>query len=401
MINLVEDKSSCCGCGACHDVCSQKAIAMIKDEYGFVYPRINADSCIECGVCQKVCAYQNQESSRSKPFIVYAGYNKDKLCRERASSGGIFELIAEKFIESGGYVAGAVLDFDMGVPFVHHILTKEKKDIERMCGSKYVHSDTCNLFSEIKQKLMEGEKVLFSGTPCQVSQIKRYTAKFSKKLHTLEILCHGTPSQDMFQNAVKYWNLRFRGAIISFRFRDKVLSWGHNAEIIYKKGQKECRRVMPASCLSYFAYFLQSMIIRPNCYECPYAGESREGDLTIGDYWGIEKYHPEAKQEMKKGISCILVNTEKGKNFILECNSEISLIESCLESVKKMNGSLNAPNKRSSMNKTIMNIYKESGYAGVAKYYKKQLGIKWYIFEFKGILSPETKCKIKNFFKSK
>ena len=76
--------------------------------------------------------------------------------------------------------------------------------------------------------------------------------------------------------------------------------------------------------------FLKSYIYRDSCYSCKYACKNRCGDITIGDYWGIEKAHSEVLKEneyrldYKNGISCLIVNTEQGAK-VLEKYKQCSL----------------------------------------------------------------------------
>lgn len=65
MIELFAEKKDCCGCGACMNICPKTAIHMEKDEYGFVYPKIDTEKCVECGACKKVCAFQNDQPENS------------------------------------------------------------------------------------------------------------------------------------------------------------------------------------------------------------------------------------------------------------------------------------------------------------------------------------------------
>lgn len=352
----VDEKNCCCGCAACVSVCPKNAISMQTDEWGFVYPVVNDSLCVNCGLCKKNCAFQSDNIMKNAPSMVYAVYNKDSYKQYMASSGGVFEQVASCFIENGGYVCGAVLDFCNGVPYVHHILTNNIDDLKRIRGSKYTHSDTEEVYAEIRSLILQDTMILFSGTPCQIEQVKRITKGNEDKIYTLEILCHGVPGQQMFRDVIKHWNSRLKGSIVSFRFRDKALGWGHNVEILYNKNNKLKKKTVAGGSVAYFGYFLRSMIVRPNCFHCPYAGIERVGDLTIGDYWGVQNYHPELSEQIKQGISCVLVNSSKGSELINDNREYFVMSETLLDNVRKLNGSLNTPNKRPSEYDTIMSI---------------------------------------------
>ena len=52
---LFRIKEECCGCSACFSICPQKAIIMLPDVEGFLYPHILTDKCIKCKCCIGVC----------------------------------------------------------------------------------------------------------------------------------------------------------------------------------------------------------------------------------------------------------------------------------------------------------------------------------------------------------
>lgn len=52
---LYQNKSNCCGCGACFAICPKKCINMIEDEEGFAFPIINPKECVKCYLCESVC----------------------------------------------------------------------------------------------------------------------------------------------------------------------------------------------------------------------------------------------------------------------------------------------------------------------------------------------------------
>lgn len=57
---LYGDDSECCGCSACYAICSRRAITMMPDRYGFLYPHINEALCIRCNKCVAVCAFKKR-----------------------------------------------------------------------------------------------------------------------------------------------------------------------------------------------------------------------------------------------------------------------------------------------------------------------------------------------------
>ena len=315
-IILFDDKKNCCACGACMNVCPKDAIRMEEDEYGFLYPQIDETKCVQCGACKKVCAYQNGPKL-FEPKQVFVAVSKNKNQLLNSASGGVFAAVATKILKDGGVVFGATLDFENGHANPHHIKIENQKQLTKLQGSKYVQSSIGITYKQTKDYLKKGRIVLFSGTPCQISGLYEYLGKEYNNLYTIDVICHGVPNAKFFDDYLQIEKQR-RSAdkIEDYAFRDKRKGWGMNGRITLAKGRKQKKVYIPARLNSYNTLFLDGMIYRENCYSCKYARRERCADLTIGDYWGIEKEHPELlKNNMyneKEGISCILANTEKG-----------------------------------------------------------------------------------------
>lgn len=289
-IVLFKDRAYCCGCGACWASCPRNAISMVEDEYGCKYPIINESICIKCGKCLKMCKYQNVKSGKN-PIVAYAAKTKNEQILNKSASGGIFASLAYEIIALGGYVAGAVLEFNQNQKItVHHILSNNKGNIELMQGSKYVQSDAWRCYKEVIQIVKSGKQVLFCGTPCQVDAIKQITGN-PDNLITIDLICHGVPPARMLQDYLKVMGKTLGGHITGFQFRDKTCHKEWTSKITIKKGKKEKNYFIPSRFVSFYKYFLESVIYRENCYTCPYANLKRVADLTIGDFWGIEQYH--------------------------------------------------------------------------------------------------------------
>ena len=399
MQGLINDKEACCGCGACEILCPKNAITMEEDKYGFIYPKVDGMKCCDCGLCKKNCAYLENRNMQ-KPRFAYAAINTNSKQRKKSASGGVFSAIATKWIEKGGYICGAVLDFDgRGIPWIHHIISDSEDDIKRISGSKYVQSDIKDIIVECKQLLKQGKNILFTGTPCQVSQVKKIFSKYQAQLLCIDLICHGVPSQKMFRDAVSYWNKLHHGRIYEFDFRDKSIEWGLYARISYKNRKNIAKSyILRIYSLAYYYFFIESVTYRESCYHCPYACEERTGDLTMGDFWRIEKKYGEfadQKDVMHKGVSCLLVNTDIGEKKLESLNKYLEMIEVDFSYVKQENGQLRNPSKCNLDKEKIMNIYLEKGYDGLVKELKKQLGLKFYYEQIKAMLPYEVKDKLK------
>lgn len=381
-IVLFNDKKDCCACGACMNICPKGAISMIEDETGFVYPHIDEEKCIECGACKRACSFQNSVIE-NQPLKCYAAVNKSQEQIMKSASGGIFAAIAANMIKNGGIVYGVTLDFNNGQANPHHISIESIDELYKLQGSKYVQSFTEYSYKEIKEHLRNDRLVLFSGTPCQVDGLYGYLGKEYDNLFTIDLICHGVPSARMFNDYLQC-KAKQQGAseVIGYAFRDKSKGWGMNGRIDLRmpNGNKKSL-YRPARLESYNTYFLDGSIYRENCYTCKYACSRRPGDLTIGDYWGIESEHPEiannSNYNLEKGISSIIVNSNKGKEILNNTQLNLELIETEFSKIAKKNKQLNAPSKIPDNRTKILSQYVKNNYAGLNNYfyknYKKQL----------------------------
>ncbi|MCR5671530.1 MAG: Coenzyme F420 hydrogenase/dehydrogenase, beta subunit C-terminal domain [Butyrivibrio sp.] len=376
-ITLFEDKEKCCGCGGCYNVCPQGAISMKQDEFGFLYPQIDHDKCISCGLCKSVCAFQNTQETNT-PVAAYAAVNRDREQLFYAASGGLFTALAEKILSEGGAVFGCAMDIHGGKITVHHVMADKKEDLKRLQGSKYVQSDTEKTFSETMTLLEDGRKVLYSGTPCQIAALKEFLKKDYDNLILVDIICHGVPGVKMLQGYLDLEKEK-RGykEITGYLFRDKKAGWGENSGLygIDKKGREAVYR-RPARLSSYYALFLDGLISRKNCYSCKYACEKRPGDITVGDFWGIAYEHPDILKKggafvEDAGISCLIANTEKGRDFCEDGSLNIEKVPSTFEKIAKGNVHLNRPYEYTPKRDRVMELYLSEGYAGVEKLYMK------------------------------
>ena len=371
-IKLFKDKKDCCACGACLNICPKQAISMQKDEYGFLYPQIDESKCIKCGLCLKTCAFQNSEL-KNIPIKTYAAQS-DNTDLKKSASGGIFASIATNLLKEGGVVYGAAMEMENDKLTVRHIAVENDADLIKLLGSKYVQSNTGKIYQDIKRKLDDNRLVLFSGTPCQVDGLNSYLGKTYDNLITIDIICHGVPNNQMFQDYIALLEEKYKDKIIDFKFRDKTKGWGLTAKGYTAKGYTA---KIPANVSSYYYMFLKSYIYRDSCYSCKYACKNRCGDMTIGDYWGIERAHPEVLKEneygldYKNGISCLIVNTEQGIKVLEKYKSGLRLLDSAFEKVSNENGQLNHPsNLNTEKRLNLLSVYKKQGYIRIEKGFK-------------------------------
>lgn len=307
METVIEQVKSeeCTGCGACMNACPVNAIKMVENEEGFIEPYIEKEKCINCGKCNKCCPKLNYENANCKEKIkVYAAYAPDEI-RKTSSSGGIFTLLAETIFEMGGVVCGAAYAEDMQVV---HRLIDNKQELEYLKGSKYVQSDVRYSYQEVKNALMMDKYVLFSGCPCQIAALKNYLGKVYEKLLTVDIICHGVPSYHTFKEYLETLN---KGKVKNVEFRNKQFGWNCSHDLIeYEDGTQYIGKV--ESDL-YLKGFLKNLFLRKSCENCTFSDFPRVGDITIGDFWGINNISPDMYDEL--GTSIVFVNSDIGRKY--------------------------------------------------------------------------------------
>lgn len=365
MIELFSKNQECCGCTACSTICPKQSITMLKDKEGFLYPIIDNNKCIECKLCIKVCAFTekyiekyNYGDNLDNP-IAYAVKHKEESDRATSRSGGMFVALSDFIIKNNGVIYGATFDEQFNV--LHkRATTKDERD--KLKGSKYVQSDMGNTFSQVKQDLLNDKYVLFVGTPCQTSGLKSYLKRFNNsKLFICDIICHGVPSPLIWENNLKFIERRYKRKIVSVNFRDKSYGWHTHIESYNLDNRK--RKVKA----EYFtSLFCKNIISRPCCEECKFTNLKRPSDITLGDFWGINRVLHHYKND-DKGISLVLVNTKKGVNWFDSVKDDIYYEEADIRNYLQPN--LKAPSKPLIDRNRFWNDYKNNDFEFILKRY--------------------------------
>lgn len=370
-IVLFDEKEKCCGCGACMNVCPKKAISMQEDKYGFLYPQIDVNVCIKCGACQRACHFQHK-TEVNVPIQTFAACSKSDRILKNSASGGAFATLAKKTLVNGGVVFGAAFDESWTVC---HICIESVDELHRLQGSKYVQSSIGITYQQVKRLLKERRHVLYSGTPCQIAGLYGYLGKDDENLLTVDLICHGVPNRRMLQDYLKTF-----GEVEYFTFRDKSLGWGINGKVVIK-GNKRSQKLWQ-SASPYLYYFTQGLIYRDSCYKCKYTCKHRPADITLGDYWGIEKQHPEylgkSGFDTKKGISVMIANTEKGVAAIRSCVHFLEIKYSTFEKAAAGNAQLARTTTKRPQRQEILELYAQQGWGAVEERFKRKIGIKKY-----------------------
>lgn len=307
MIKLA-DESKCTGCCACLNACSFGALQITTDRCGFFRPHIDAEKCTACGQCERVCPVLHQLVNGKESPDCYAAWAPDEV-RQVSSSGGIFSILAKWIFQQGGIVYGVgehgADKFDF--PFVR---MKMESELQTSRGSKYVQAYAGFVYQQVKKDLQLGRKVLFCGTPCQVAALRTFIGNNEKNLIIVDVVCHGVSSQKIFKECLKP---KFPLSAIKYCwFRDKALGWQCTNLLVQKESGESI--YFPYAKSYYEKAFHQSIILQDTCYNCPFGGLNRQGDLTLGDFWGIEAYKKDWNDG--RGTSLILVNTIKGDTVL-------------------------------------------------------------------------------------
>lgn len=312
MIKLAS-RENCTGCAACRAVCPCGAIQMERDQEGFLYPQIAQKCCIQCGACMATCPAIAEELPVQEPAAVYAAIFEDESIRGASSSGGAFSALAQSILSEGGVVYGVVLDEENRV---RHKRIDNPQNLTAMRGSKYVQSEIEDCLTLLEQDLRAGRKVLFTGTPCQTAgayQFVKTRRIAADGLLLCDVVCHGTPSPEVWKDYVSLLERENGGPVSSITFRGKEEGWHAPIAIRFQDargGLHTDRR--------FTQIFLDNLVLRPACHNCEYTTPNRVSDLTIADFWGIEQTE-NASLDDNKGVSLILVRTPKGAQRLERC----------------------------------------------------------------------------------
>lgn len=338
MIRITEqNKSQCCGCNACGDVCSKHAITFNTDVEGFWYPEVNKDLCTDCGLCEKVCPVINirklKKNDYDIPVHTIAAINKNMRVRWDSTSGGVFSAFAAYIYEQGGYVGGAKYNEDFSVS---EYISNNPEDIKALRSSKYLQSNATGIYAQVKKLLIAGDRVLFCGTPCQMAALRAFLRRDYENLIIVDFVCRGVNSPKVYRAYLDSLERKFNSKVVYVKAKNKELGWRNlTRKVTFENGQ------------SYYGVFMEddfrrgyhtNVFCRPSCYECQFKGFPRMADITIADFWGIEKVDPNLDNNV--GTSMILLNSKKGESFFEHVKDRLQFIETTFETILEGNPAL-------------------------------------------------------------
>lgn len=344
-----DEQKECYGCYSCYNICPTNSIEMLEDLEGFVYPNIDIESCINCGKCIEVCPYKSDlpDITGNWKSKIYVARSNDKKNLKLSSSGGIFSELAEVIIKKRGLVYG--VGFDEVFKAVHKSVSN-MSDINVLRGSKYIQSEIGLLLRDIKEHLDAGKYILFCGTPCQVKGLKNYLGTRYTRLFTIDFVCHGVPSFKIFRKYLDSIEDNYNSKIVSIDFRNKENGWTlYNQKIVFESGEyyKSNKLNNP-----FMMGFRNNAYLRPSCYCCEFAMKERFSEITLGDFWGLNVFHPLFYKDI--GASLLMINSSQGNKLFQLIKDNIEFEESTINKALKSNGCLSQPSAKHNMRDKII-----------------------------------------------
>ena len=381
------NKNDCSGCGACVQICPQSCLALRPDKEGFLHPIMDSQNCVNCGKCIKVCPVENPK--KYVPLASYAAISKDNTMLKKSSSGAIFPLLAQAWIQEEGYVCAAEMTKDLSVK---HVVTNKINELRKMQGSKYVQSYAFDTYEEMPRLLEKVKKVLFIGTPCQVSAVRNMFKKNLDQLLLVDLICHGVPSQLFFQQHLsRTYNQSNR--LQKVLFRDKPFYEASSFRFTMKYGN-HVRHIQPNRD-AYYNLFLKGASYRESCYTCRYACAERVGDITLGDCSTGSTY---PCFPYSSTVSTVILSTKKGQLFWDKVKSDAVYCKLNFEEEIKRNHQLCEPSKRPKIRDAVYQDFQELPKDEFEKRYTYQLPLYQAIKQqFRHMIPLSVKGKIRKF----
>ena len=345
----INDKSKCCGCNACGDICPKDAITFKTDIEGFWYPEINMERCIDCGLCEKVCPELHVNELKKNDYeqpVTLAAINKNMRIRWDSTSGGAFSALADIMYGQGGYVSGAVYNEDFSVS---NFISNNPADLVRLRSSKYLQSNAEGLYRNIRDLLRNGEKVLVCGTPCQMAALRSFLRKDYDNLIIVDFICRGVSSPKVYRKYLDSLERRYGGKVVYVKAKNKELGWRNlTRKVVFDNGKVYYGVRMDDD---FRRGYHTNVFCRPSCYVCQYKGFPRMADITIADYWGIEKVDKNLDNNI--GTSMILLNSKKGKAYFDLVKDKLEWEYTKFESILPGNIALRKPIEPAKINRKL------------------------------------------------
>ena len=387
------DRKKCFSCRSCVQICPKNAIDMQENNEGFFYPTVNESKCVDCGLCLKHCpSFEPYEKNDFKKSSCAVWLKDDKKLFE-SSSGALFSAVAEKILEDGGVVFGAAYSNDL---FVEQICIEDINELYKLKGSKYVESTTNSTYSKALFYLKSGKKVLYSGTPCQIAGLKKFLGKDYDNLFTMDLICHGVPSEKLFHKYLDWQFEQLGGKIIYCGFRDKDVG-GCSCNGKIKTKTKTKTKTVLSALDTYYSSFIRCETYRESCYSCPYSSLERPGDISMGDFTEITEIIPDF--DFSKGLSLCIVDTEKGQALFKLVKDSFNIIPLEFSQYISIKSNLQKPSERPAVRNFVYSGIEELSAKEFFKRFKEASRFYFIRFYSRKILSKITPGFIKKFVK--
>lgn len=371
--NTVEivQRDQCTGCMMCGDICPQNAI-QFHDQYdGFWYPTVDEEKCISCGLCMKKCPQMVNNNLKEAIEVEYYGVkSKSEKTRWESTSGGFFTELALEWMSESGICCGAIYDSNNQV---YHSIESDINGIENLRQSKYVQSNTEGIFKEVKRFLDTENKVLFCGTPCQVEALLKFLNKDYDNLLTLDFVCCGICSPGVYNQYLKMLEEEYKSKIKRIWFKNKADGWRsigtriefENRKVYFRTGNRD---------LYMTAFVNDALSMRESCQNCKYRKIPHNSDLTVADFWGIEKIDPQFDDN--KGVSAVFVNTQKGKKWFKKTIPSLDYFETTIDDIAKGNFTIYRPKQINPNRKAFFELMYQTSFKNAMRVYGSYKGIK-------------------------
>lgn len=333
----INNKVNCCGCNACGDVCPKKAISFLTDDEGFWYPEVDKEMCIDCGLCEKVCPIINIDSLKKNDLsqsICYAAEHKNIEVVFDSTSGGLFSALAEIMYRTKGYVGGAVFNDDFSV---RQYISNDKEDLPRLRSSKYLQSNAEGFYRQVKDLLENGENVLTCGTPCQMTALRAYLRKDYENLVIVDFICLGINSPKVWKKYLASFEERYGSPVVYVKPKSKEYGWRNLTQKVILADGRHIYETRD-QCAYSKGYIQTHAFCRPSCYECKFKGFPRISDISLADFWGIEKVDITMDKDL--GTSLVMINSRKGVAFFEKAKTRAKTRNVPFDSILKDNPAL-------------------------------------------------------------
>ncbi|MDR0963978.1 MAG: polysaccharide pyruvyl transferase family protein [Clostridium sp.] len=265
---------------------------------------------------------------------VYAVAAEDSA-RLHCASGGAFYLAAVYVLQKGGVVCGARYADDFRAVF--HTVIDSEHDLAVLLSSKYVQSDSRDSYTRVGQALSAGKLALFCGTPCQCAGLRSFIEAMEipdGNLIIADLICHAAPSPKAWQffvdEKIAAVTKRYaesgekivRAVATHVNQRSKRNGWQTNIELELQislelaDGSRITHSEFEEKANErswWYPWLHRNAAARITCYNCAFACKARQGDITLGDFWGVDDVVPGMNDD--KGLSLVLARA-KGVDFI-------------------------------------------------------------------------------------